>query len=78
MEVETKQGGQGGREGERGRRRPPSHFALGGGLARGGPAGVGQAVLGVTLRGDGGGGQGGYGGAFGRLLLEELLRLAVV
>lgn len=32
---------------------PPSHFALGGGLARGSPAGVGQAVLGVTLWGDG-------------------------
>ena len=31
----------------------PSHFTLGGGLAYGGPAGVGQAVLGMTLRGDG-------------------------
>lgn len=59
-------------------RGPPSHFALGGGLAYGDPAGVGQAVLGVTLRGDGRRGQGGYGRAFRRLLLEELLRLAVV
>lgn len=59
-------------------RGPPSHFALGGGLAYGDPAGVGQAVLGVTLRGDGRRGQGGYGRAFRRLLLEELLCLAVV
>lgn len=55
-----------------------SHFALRGRLAYGGPAGVGQAVLGVALRGDGRGGQRGYGGALGRLLLEELLGLAVV
>lgn len=32
----------------------------------------------MTLRGDGWRGQGGYRGAFGRLLLEELLRFAVV
>lgn len=56
----------------------PSHFALGGGFARGGPASVGQGVLGVALRGDGRRGQSGYGGALGRLLLQELLGLAVV
>lgn len=32
----------------------------------------------MALRGDGRRGQGGYGGALGRLLLQELLRLAVV
>lgn len=62
----------------RGRGRGLSHFALSGRLAYWGPAGVGQAVLDVALGGHGWGGQGGYGGALGGLLLEELLRLAVV
>lgn len=56
----------------------PSHLTLGGGFACGGPAGVGEGVLGVALRGDGRRGQRGYGGALGRLFLQELLRLAVV
>ena len=65
-------------QGREGDRELLSHFALGRGFAYGRPPGVGQAVLGVALRGDGGGSQGGYGGALRRLLLEELLRLAVV
>ena len=59
-------------------RGPSSHLALRGGLASGGPAGVGQAVLGVAVWRGAAGRQRADGGALRRLLLQELLRLPVV